>query len=136
MASTAKAGVSRLVPHRHESVIPLGIVYPVRDGHACGVTAEVVVVHRLRMPLPTLTRVFETANQFLFLGIHADDGCPAGRELLALALDIEELAVAQAAGRWIFQSGFQPFAIAVQGELHLLQQAGYRTGAYGDAEAA
>jgi len=88
------------------------------------------------MPLPTLTRVFETANQFLFLGIHADDGCPAGRELLALALDIEELAVAQAAGRWIFQSGFQPFAIAVQGELHLLQQAGYRTGAYGDAEAA
>ncbi len=49
------------------------VVNAVRDAHAGGLGAEVVVVHQNGRAIPFGSGVFEVADQFAFLAIDADD---------------------------------------------------------------
>ena len=50
------------------------LIDAVGDAHAAGFGAEVVIVHQNRRAIPFGARVFEVADQFAFLAVHADDG--------------------------------------------------------------
>lgn len=93
-----------------------------------------MVVDRLRLPFPARPRVLEPSDELLLLGIHADDGIPAGGEFFPPTLDIGELPVAHPSGRRVPVPRFQHLAINAQGKSHLLQQPSHGTGAHPDME--
>ncbi len=50
------------------------IVNAVRNAHAAGIGAEVVIVHQNRRAIPLGAGVLKVADQFPFLAVDADDG--------------------------------------------------------------
>ena len=74
------------------------VVDAVRNGHAGGVGAEVVVVDRYRGAIPLGAGVLEIAHQFALLGIHADHRKTVTLEAMAQRGDVLELLVAEGAG--------------------------------------
>jgi len=85
-----------LIPHR--------IVNAIRDGHAFGVAAEVVIHDQLRLPLPASPGALEISNHFLFFRIDADDGVPLRQKLFSLTLDVAKLLIAHPSGRRVLVS--------------------------------
>ena len=57
---------------KNRATIGQQVVAAVRNGHAGGVGAEVVVVDRYRGAIPLGAGVLEVAQQFALLGIHTD----------------------------------------------------------------
>ena len=55
---------------------PIGeqIVNAVGDGDTGGIRAEIVIVDQAGRQIPTRAGIPEGADQFAFLGIHANDG--------------------------------------------------------------
>lgn len=66
-------GVMRDADHDRTS-IGEQIIDTVRDGDACGVRAEVVVVDQTGRPIPTRTGILEVADQLALLAVDANDG--------------------------------------------------------------
>jgi hypothetical protein len=60
----------------HHDGPPIGeqSVDPVRDGDTGGIGAEIVVVDQAGREIPTRAGILEVADQFAFLGVHANDG--------------------------------------------------------------
>ena len=74
MASTAKAGVSWLVPTNTAAPVGLRVVNAVGDRHTVGIRAKIMILYQDRFAIPLGAGVFEVANLFLLLRIDADDG--------------------------------------------------------------
>jgi len=51
-----------------------GLIDAVRDGNADRIGAEIVIMNRPSIEIPTSAVIFEVSNQFTLFGIHADDG--------------------------------------------------------------
>ena len=60
--------------NHNESVVPCGVVNPIGDCFTFRPTGEVVIPYVLWGLPPTATFIAEGADEFLFLGVHADDG--------------------------------------------------------------
>jgi hypothetical protein len=74
--------------------VPPHVVDPERNGPALRRTGEVVLVHLIRLPPPRSPVIPKVADQFLFLGIDADDRPPGRFELGPAVSDVPELFVA------------------------------------------
>ena len=55
------------------SAVRLWVIDAVGDGYPGGIGAKIVIVHAERRTIPFGSGVLEVADQFPFLGIHADD---------------------------------------------------------------
>src|SRR5258708_24210382 len=99
------------------------------NGDADGVGAEVVVVNRTRGRFPTAARIFEIADEFAFLAVHADNGQMTAREAVAQLGEILELKVAVGT-----RTGRDLLLIDPQGIAHVMEQAGDGIGRYGNAK--
>src|SRR5258708_38515962 len=95
------------------------MVNPIGNGDADGVGAEVVVVNRTRGRFPTTARIFEIADEFAFLAVHADDGQMTALEAVAQLGEIFELQVAMGTGM-----GRDLLLIDPQGIAQFMEQAG------------
>lgn len=85
--------LGRVRPSADDDAPPIAsdIVDPLEHRAAVRLRQEVVDVHRLRFLTPAASRVFEVADQFLRLGVYADDRPSPRREALALPGDVGEL---------------------------------------------
>src|SRR5207249_9538976 len=92
---------------RSSDLIPHRIVNAIRDGHAFGVAAEVVIHDQLRLPLPASPGALEISNHFLFFRIDADDGVPLRQKLFSLTLDVAKLLMAHPSGRQVLVPRFE-----------------------------
>src|SRR5260370_41257878 len=86
-------------PHHHETLIPYRIVNAVRDGHAFGAAAEVVIHDQLPLSLPASPGVLEISNHLLFFRIDADDGVALPPKFFSLTLGVCKLPIAYPSGR-------------------------------------
>jgi len=108
----------------HQSAAVLrDIVNPVRNGDSDGIGAEVVIVDATRSQFPTMAGVFEGADQFAFLAVHADDGEMTALETIAQLSQIFKLKIA--AG---MEAGRDLFLIDPQGITHVVEQASHGIG--------
>ena len=78
---------------------------------------------------PTATRIFEIADEFAFLAVHADDGQMTALEAVAQLGEIFELKVAVGT-----RIGRDLLLIEPQGIAHVMEQAGHGMGRDGNAE--
>jgi hypothetical protein len=63
----------RRVADIHIAQIMVQYIQAIGRGFAQRIVLKVMVVDRVRLLTPTLPRIFEIADQFLFLGIDTDD---------------------------------------------------------------
>src|SRR6266508_5727429 len=94
-----------------------GIVNAVRDAHAAGIGAEVVIVHQSRRAIPFGSGIFAVADQFPLFAIDADDRKTLSLEASPQRANMLELLIAVGAG-----VGGNLFAIDAQREIHLVQE--------------
>ena len=99
------------------------VVNAVRDTHAAGIGAEVVIVHQNRRAIPFGSGVLEIADEFAFLAVHADDGKTLPLETGSQRANMLELLIAVGAG-----VGGDLFAVDAQREIHLVQETSDRIG--------
>src|SRR5260370_11987584 len=102
-------------PHHQETLSPYRIVNAVRDGHAFGVAAEVVIHDQLRVSLPASPGVLEISNHLLFFRIDADDGVALRQKLFSLTLDVGKLLIAYPSGRRVFVPRHDVFVVHLTG---------------------
>ncbi len=76
------------------ALVALRVVDAIRRRTAYRIGREVVIVDLLTFRAPRLALVFELAEEFLFLRIHADSRVAAVAEVLALCIDVSELLIA------------------------------------------
>src|SRR2546426_896445 len=107
------------------------IVNAMRNGHADGVRAEVVIVHHAWRVVPPCAGILEVADQFAFLGIHADDGQPLALEAITQIADVQKLLVAIRTG-----VGGELLLIDTERIAHLLEEPRDGVGTDRDAEVA
>ncbi|MGA3090646.1 MAG: hypothetical protein ABSD75_18745 [Terriglobales bacterium] len=105
------------------------IVNPIGNGDADGIGAEVVIADAPRGRFPTTSRIFEIADEFAFLVVHADDGQMTALESVAQLGEIFELQVAVGTG-----IGRDLLVIDAQGIAQVMKQAGDGIGRDGNAE--
>ena len=105
------------------------IVNPIRNGDSDGIGAEVVIIDATRGRFPTTSRIFEIADEFAFLAVHAHDGQMAALEAVAQLGEIFELKVAVGT-----RIGRDLLLIDSQGIAHVMEQAGDGIGRDGNAE--
>ena len=74
--------------------VGLRVVDSVGDGEALGLGAEVVILDEYGSAVPLGAGVLERADEFLFLGVDADDRCVLDGAALAQFGDVLELVVA------------------------------------------
>jgi hypothetical protein len=115
----------------HHDRPPIGeqIVDTVRDGDTGGIRAEIVVVDQTGRQIPTRAGIPEVADQFAFLGIHANDGEATALEALTKIAQIEELIIAVGA-----EVGGEFLVIDAQGIAHLVEETSDGVGANTDTE--
>ena len=107
--------ISRLANVDGATVIPQ-VVDPIGNGPPDRIMRKIVRINLLRCLAPDLARVFEVADQFLFLGIHTDDRLVRLVVLPALHLDVPKLLIALGmicTGR-LFDVGAQTVAVGTQ----------------------
>ena len=102
-----------------------------RDGEALGIGAEVVVLDPFGAAVPLGAGIAERADEFLLLGIDADDRDVVGGAALAQFGDVPELVVAPRMG-----SAGELLVVDAQRIAHRLEQSSDRPGADVDAERA
>jgi hypothetical protein len=105
------------------------IIDAVRDGNARGIGTEVVIVDPAGRQIPARPGIFEIADQFAFLGIHANDGETAALKSVAQVAEVEELMVA--IGTVV---GGEFLVIDAKGIAHLMEETGDGVGANQDPE--
>ena len=98
--------------HAHQGVVGALIVDPIGGGSTLGITGKIIGVDDIGRLAITRSRILEVANQFVFLGIHADDRLAAAQEPPLEALDQPILAVALRMGlaNQTLDIGFQRIA--------------------------
>jgi hypothetical protein len=105
------------------------VINPIGDRDTDGVRAEVVIENAARTAFPTLTWIFEVADQFAFLGVNADDRQVTSLEAPTQLGEIFELQVAIGAG-----AGGDLLVIDTQRIAQLMEQASDGVGRDRDAE--
>jgi hypothetical protein len=101
----------------NEAQIMVQVINAVRDRFAQGILIEIMIIHFGGLLAPTSSVVFEVANQFLLLGIHADHGPSRRQKRLLLRFQILELLGAI----WV-RSSTEAFEIGFQRVVPLHQQ--------------
>jgi hypothetical protein len=105
--------------HVDETGVLSQIVDAVRIGARHRRSGKIVAGHSFRraFPSPLLARIVEMADEFLFLGIHGNDGLSLPQGQLHLSVDVPELRVP------IRMPGpFLGLPVALQAVIHLPQQ--------------
>ena len=103
--------------------VGLGIVDAVGDGDAVCLGAEVVIADELRGPVPLGAGILEVADEFLLLGVDADDGEVLSGAAPAQPGDVLELGIA------VRMRGAGAFLVVdAQGEAHRPEQPGDGSG--------
>jgi hypothetical protein len=102
-----------------------------RNGNPNRVRAEIVIVDQEWRKIPAPTGVLEVAHQFPLLGVDADNGLAAALESVAKIADVEELLIAVGTG-----IGGNLLVIDAKRVAHLVEKAGYGSGAHDDAKVA
>jgi len=105
------------------------IINAVRDGNAGGVGAEVMIVDQAGRQVPTSTGISEMADEFVLLGIDANDGETAALESVAKVAEVAELMVA--IGTMV---GGKLLVIDAQRIAQVMEQAGDGVRAHPDPE--
>lgn len=87
--------VRRVVGHSDENGTAIGLHVVDAIGHCKTLShgTKIMVMHRDGFLIPGGTGVLEAANEFLLLGIHADDRRAMIREAFAQCVDVFELRV-------------------------------------------
>ena len=98
--------------------VSLWIINAVRRGPALGILRKIVSIDRLLLLTPTLTRVFETADEFFLLRVDADARIARPSKFLAFLGDVAELSVAIR----VRATRVERFAMAPQTKLLRAQQ--------------
>jgi len=93
------------------------VVNAVGDADAAGIGAEVVIVHQNGRAVPFSSPVLESADQFAFFAVHANDGKTLSLEASPQGVDMLELLIAVRAGL-----GGDLLAVDAQREIHLVQK--------------
>lgn len=104
--------------HAHVTFIAFRIVDSIRCRPAFRIAWEVVIVDLFRFLTPSLARVFELADEFLFLRIHADSWVATLAEILALFVEVPKLSITLR----MLLARVQYFAVAPQTVLLVSQQ--------------
>ena len=78
----------------YRSAVGLGVINAARGGQRFSLGAKIVVVDQFRLAVPLGAGIFEGADQFFLLAVHADDGQALSSKALALLADMQELLVA------------------------------------------
>ena len=99
------------------------IVNAIGDSDAAGIGTEVVIIDAAWSQFPTLTRVFEIADELTFFGIHADDGQMTTLKAMAQLGQIFELEISLGT-----TTGGNLLLIDPQGIADVMQQTGDRIG--------
>jgi len=113
--------------HAHVPFIAFRIVDSLWRRPAFRVSWKIVIVDLLRFPTPRLAWVFELADEFLFLRIHADSWITTLAEIPALLVKVPKLSITLR----MLLTRVQYFAVAPQTVLLVSQQTAdrRRTGA-------
>lgn len=84
--------------------ICLKIIDSIRDGHAIGQRAKIMIVDQIGGTPPRRPRIAKVPNEFFFLGVHTDDGQLHGAEDCPKQFDNSELqaSVGMFDGRQLF----------------------------------
>ena len=111
---------------------PIGnrVVDPVGIGHSFALRAEIVIVDRCWLAAPHPTGILEVADQFLFLGINADDRQATVQETLFVPGNATKLQVSML-GR-----NRDRFGVCVQGIVELTEQSSHGVGTDGNSQSA
>ena len=104
--------------HAHVSLVAFRIVDAVRCCAADRIRRKVVIVDLRGLLAPRLAGVFELADEFFFLRVHADPRVATVAKGFALRGDVLELLITLR----VRLAGVQDFAMAPQAELLLAQQ--------------
>ncbi len=81
------------------AAIGYSVQYPIGHGYRVGLASEVVVLDWDGGFVPSGTRIFKGADQFLFLAIHTDDRCSRFCKGGAELFDVSELLIPYTPGR-------------------------------------
>ena len=114
--------------HQSTAIFP-NIVNPIRNGDPNGIGAEVVIIDATWDRFPTAARIFEIADEFAFLAVHADDGQMTALEAVAQLSKIFELKIPVGT-----RTGGDLLLIDPQGIAHVMEQAGDGVRRDGNAE--
>jgi len=109
--------------HDNRTAVGEGLIDAVRDGDANGIRAEVMIVNRPSLLIPTRAIVFEVSDKFALLGIDANDGPLAPPKTLAQIGYVIELEIAVGTG-----IGSDFLLVEAQRVIHRMQQPGNGVG--------
>jgi hypothetical protein len=102
----------------------LQVVHPIGNGDAVSIGAEIVIVDQNRIAIPLDTGILEYPDEFLLLGIDADDRLQFCRAALTQFRDAGELSVSVR----VRTSG-ELLVVDTKRETHLLEQSRDLSGA-------
>ena len=114
--------------NNNRAAVGEGLVDSVRDGNADGIGAEIVIMNRPSILIPTSAVVFEVSDQFALFGINADDGQVAPSKTLTQIGNVIELEISVGSG-----IGSNFLLVDAQRVIHRVQQAGDGVGRNGEA---
>ena len=114
--------------NNNRAAVGEGLVDSVRDGNADGIGAEIVIMNRPSILIPTSAVVFEVSDQFALFGIDADDGQVAPSKTLTQIGNVIELEISVGSG-----IGSNFLLVDAQRVIHRVQQAGDGVGRNGEA---
>ena len=109
-----------------------GIVNAVRDGFAHRIGGEIVILYGNGLLTPAVTIVFEVSDEFLFLGVDADDRFMMPGKFFSQLCNMNELLISFLRIRRIC-TGFKGLAVNSQGIPQFLKQSADSVGADRDA---
>ena len=99
------------------TAIAVRLINAIGDSYPAGIGEEVVIVHQDRRTVPFGAAVFEIADHFALVGIHADAGEALPLEAITQRGDALELLIAIGAG-----VGGDLLAIDAQREIHVAEE--------------